>query len=447
MALQNTDFSSKEINEMLKKSQQIFFIGIGGISMSSLATYMHFKGYKIHGYDKERTKECQKLESIAKIQYYSTPDRVRGMDLVVYSLAIVENNFEYKMAKKLKIPTLSRANLLGYIISSYKNSIGIAGTHGKSTTTSILGKIFDYAGRSPTVFCGAYMKDFGGSLHLGQDEHCVFEACEYMNSFHYMIPNELAILNIEYDHPDFFKSSLELENSFKTLSYAPKRLYVNADDKVAKRIIEREAITYGILCDADYRAIIENDGFSVLYRGKKIAKCKTKFTGDHFVYDFLCAFSVAHENNIAPSVICGAISEFQGVKRRLEYVGNLDTSLPVFEDYGHHPTEIKATISSLLKMGYQKILCAFQPHTYSRSYYLYNEFITSFKGVHELYFLPTFKAREENTFGLNEEQFAHDSGGRLLSSFDELFCVARKTDSDVLLLLGAGDITNFKKYL
>lgn len=447
MALQNTNFSHQEINELLKKSKRIFFIGIGGISMSSLATYLHFKGAKIYGYDKERTEACQKLEAIAEIKYYSTPDRVRDMDLIVYSLAIDESNFEYKMAKKLTIPTLSRANLLGYIASTYKTSIGIAGTHGKSTTTSILGKIFDYACLSPTIFCGAHMKDFGGALHMGQGSACIFEACEYMNSFHYMIPCELAILNIEYDHPDFFKSFGELKDSFSELSKSPKKVYINADDNASMDIIKRDVISFGIDNEATYQAVIEGNGFLVKYLGKEIAKCEPKFKGKHLVYDFLCAFAVAHQNGISPSVISSAISEFEGVKRRLEYIGKLDTSLPVFEDYAHHPTEIKATLSSLKAMGYKKIFCVFQPHTYSRSFYLYNEFVSSFKEAYELYFLPTFKAREENIFGLDEGSFAKDSGAVLLSCFDELKEKANKTDADVILLLGAGNITNFKKYL
>ncbi len=447
MALQNTNFSNQEINTLLTNARRIFFIGIGGVSMSSIATYMHYKGAKIYGYDKERTEICQKLESIAEIKYYSTPDRVRDMDLVVYSLAIDENNFEYKMAKKLQIPTLSRANLLGYIISTYKTSIGIAGTHGKSTTVSILGKIFEYAGHKPTVFCGAYMKDFGGSFLSGDSRVCIFEACEYKNSFLSMIPSQLGILNIEYDHPDFFKSLEELEESFVKLSTKPSKVFLNADDEKSTAIIKRQIISYGIDNNADYRGVINEDGFSVIFDKKEIAKCKVSFKGKHLISDSLCAFAIAHQSNISPRVICRAISEFQGVKRRFEYIGKTDTSLPVFEDYAHHPTEIKATISSLLEMGYKRIFVAFQPHTYSRSFYLYDEFTQAFKSACELYFLPTFKAREENVFSLNEEAFARDSGGKLLADFGELKKKIKETKCDVILLLGAGDITNFKKYL
>ncbi len=447
MALQNTDFSTQEVNTLLKKAKRIFFIGIGGVSMSGLATYLHYNGAKIYGYDKERTEICQKLEPIADIKYYSTPDRVRDMDLVVYSLAIDENNFEYKMAKKLQIPTLSRANLLGYIISTYKTSIGIAGTHGKSTTVSILGKIFEYAGHKPTVFCGAHMKDFGASFLKGDSRVCIFEACEYKNSFLYMIPSELGILNIEYDHPDFFKSADELDESFIRLSTKPSKVFLNIDDKKSANIIKRQVISYGIDNEADYRGTINENGFSVFFEGTEIAKCNVNFKGKHLIYDALCAFAIAHQNGISPRVICRAISEFQGVKRRFEYIGKTDTSLPVFEDYAHHPTEIKATLSSVSEMGYKRIFVAFQPHTYSRSFYLYNEFTQAFKGASELYFLPTFKAREENVFSLDEEAFARDSGGKLLADFNELKQKIKETDCDIILLLGAGDITNFKKYL
>lgn len=415
--------------------------------MSTLATYMHFKGYKIYGYDRERSATCQKLESIAEIKYYSTPDRVRDMDLVVYSLAIDEENFEYKMAKKLKIPTLSRANLLGYIVSSYKTSIGITGTHGKSTTTAVLGKIFDYAGLSPTVFCGACMKDFGGALHVGQGDFCIFESCEYKNSFLCMVPSELAILNIEYDHPDFFSSFDELASSFIALSNISGKVYLNADDNVCQNIKASNTVSYGIENEASYRALLESDGFSVLFNGEKIATCKTKFRGKHFVYDFLCAFAISHENGVPVSVISSAIEEFQGVKRRLEKISKSDTPLPIFEDYAHHPTEIKATLSSLLEMGYKRIFCVFQPHTYSRSFYLYDEFTKAFKAASELYFLPTFSAREKNVFSIDEKEFAKDSGGILISDFKELKEKILKTECDVCVILGAGDITDFKKYL
>ncbi len=447
MSIKNTHFSNEEIDKIFKKSERIFFIGIGGVSMSSLATYMHYKGKKIFGYDRERTSLTKKLEQIAEIKYYSTPDRVRCMDLVVYSCAIDENNFEYQMAKKLQIPTLSRANLLGYIISTHKNSIGIAGTHGKSTTVSMLAKIFEYSGRYPTVFCGAYMKEYGGGILLGKNDICIYEACEYMDSFLYLPPKSLGILNIEYDHPDYFKSLEDIQHSFCKLAEMTDVVYVNSDDIGSKVIKAKNTISYGIDNEADYRAKLTECGFDVYYRGKRLSGCSLKFKGKHFVYDALCAFSLAHQASISPSVISCALSEFSGVKRRLEFIKKTDTSLPVFEDYAHHPTEIKATISSLLEMGYKKILCAFQAHTYSRTHYLYNEFISSFDGVFELYIMPTFSARETNVFSLDEEKFAADCGGTLLNGFSELKGKIDKTNCDVILLMGAGDITNFKKYL
>ena len=224
-------------------------------------------------------------------------------------------------------------------------------------------------------------------------------------------------------------------------------MYLNADDTSCQEINGQSVIWYGIENEADYRAVLENDGFSVLFKSEKIAKCKTKFKGKHFVYDFLCAFAIAHENIIPVSVISSAIEEFQGVKRRLEKISKSDTPLPIFEDYAHHPTEIKATLSSLLEMGYKRIFCVFQPHTYSRSYYLYDEFTKAFKSATELYFLPTFKAREINEFSLDEKEFAKASGGALLPGFSELKEKILKTDCDVCVILGAGDITDFKKYL
>lgn len=447
MALQNTHFSNEEISEILKSARNIFFIGIGGVSTSSLATYLHYEGKSIYGYDRERTNITKKLESLCEIKYYSTPDRVRGMDLVVYSCAIDENNFEYKMAKKLKIPTLSRANLLGYIISTHKLTIGIAGSHGKSTTVSMLAKIFDYAQRKPTVFCGAYMKDYGGFVLLGKKDVCIFEACEYMDSFLNLPPKSLGILNIDYDHPDYFTSLKDVQESFSALSSLAEIVYINNDDAPSKSISAKKIITYAIDGEAQYQAKLTSEGFDAYHMGKLLVKCALKFKGKHFVYDALCALAIAHQSNISPTVICKALSEFSGVKRRMEFIKKTDTSLPIFEDYAHHPKEIEASLSSLLEMGYKRILCVYQAHTYSRTHFLYDDFIHAFKNASELYFLPTFSAREKNSYGVDEEKFAHDSGGTLISSYEALKEKILATNCDVVVLMGAGDITNFKNYL
>lgn len=447
MALENTHFSNEEIGRILERARNVFFIGIGGVSTSSLATYLHYEGKSIYGYDRERTNITKKLESICEIKYYSTPDRVRDMDLVVYSCAIDENNFEYKMAKRLKIPTLSRANLLGYIISTHKTSIGIAGSHGKSTTVSMLAKIFEYAQRKPTVFCGAYMKEYGGCVLLGKKDVCIFEACEYMDSFLNLPPKSLGILNIDYDHPDYFASLSDVQVSFNRLAALADVVYLNNDDEPSRVIEAKKKITYAIDTDADYKAKITEDGFDAYYMGEPIAECTLKFKGKHFVCDALCALAIAHRNNIAPTVICKALAEFSGVKRRLEFIKKTDTSLPIFEDYAHHPREIEATLSSLLEMGYKRIFCAYQAHTYSRTHFLYDDFTRAFKKAAELYFLPTFSAREKNSYGVDEEKFARDSGGALLSGYDELKKKIASTDCDVVVLMGAGNISNFKNYL
>ena len=239
MSVPNTNFDNEKIHKLFKNSKRIFFIGIGGISVSSLASYCVFLGKEVFGCDKVRSKESKKLESIAKIKYYSTPDNINDMDLVIYSTAIDADNFEYVSARKKSIPLISRANFLGYIISLHKTKIGICGTHGKSTTVSMLAKIFTYAKRKPTVFCGAEMKEFSSPYIFGCQDVCIYEGCEYLNSFLSMPKTDGGILNIEYDHPDFFPSLDSEITSFQAYIENAERAYINIDDPACQKIIHK----------------------------------------------------------------------------------------------------------------------------------------------------------------------------------------------------------------
>ena len=451
MALLNTSFSCEEIHNFFVKAKKIFFIGIGGISTSSLATYAYFCGKEIYGYDQVRGSEARKLESIAKIKYYSTPDNVENMDLVVYTGAIDENNFEYKRAMELEIPTVSRANFLGYVISRYKNQIGICGMHGKSTTTAMLWKIFSYASRRPSVFCGAEISELKSSSVLDSGESCIFEACEYLNSFLSLRARDVGIVNIDYDHPDFFKSIDEVIESFNAFVLPSERVFINADDLYSKKIKHKKIITYGIKNEATYRGkIIHSVGKNefLVYHGKKeLGKVRLKMCGVHFVYDALCAIAIACENKISPRVVFSALEEFEGTLRRLQMIKKTDTGVPIFEDYAHHPTEIKATIEALISSGYKKITCLFQAHTYSRTFYLYDGFKKAFDGVCSLFVLPIYPAREKNTLGLTDEGFASDIGGVFVSSIENARKLLFSCEADVIVIMGAGDITNIKKIL
>ncbi len=517
MPIKNSNFSNEEIDKIFKKSKKIFFIGIGGISLSTIATYCLFSGKEVFGYDREISKQTKRLEPFASIKYYSTPDSVFSMDMVIYSNAIDENNFEYKQAKKLKIPTLSRANFLSYIASTHKTSISVAGTHGKSTTVSFLAKILDFASFSPTVFCGAELRGYDSALLWGRRDFCILESCEYMDSFLCLTPSISGILNIEYDHPDYFKNEEEIKRSFEKHIKASRVVVINIDSKLTRELLselgvdkagfcaEGEKFTddcndcrsacgdgCGCSCDgeckcgksdclkggkgnslcrrkartpsplgeckkiityslydkgAEYFCDVKDDGFVAYRDGKRVIACGLNLRGEQFISDAMCALLIALECGAPHLAIINALEECQGVKRRLEFIKKTDTGIDIFEDYAHHPTEIKASLGSLKKMGYSKILCIFQAHTFSRTHYLYKDFLGAFKGAYKAAILPTFKAREENTLGVSEQGFAKEIGGIFVPTLKDAISLLDTTECDCAIFMGAGDITNFKKYL
>lgn len=443
MALKNTNFSIHNLDTIYNNSKRIFFIGIGGISMSSLAKYCVGDGKIVFGCDSKRTEITEELEKSCHIKYYTSKDGVYGVDMVIYTTAIDESNFEYQNAKRLNIPLISRANFLGYIMSKYKSKIGVCGMHGKSTVTSMLNHIFACANKEPTTFCGAHMVGYGNEV-IGKNDCFIFEACEYLDAFLGFYPTESIITNIDYDHPDYFKNREQIVSSFQKYANLNEKIYINSDDMLSREIKHENIVTYGIKENADFMAKITHspalNEFSVIKNGVEIARCKLKLYGEHFIYDALGAFAIAYENRISASVIENALSTFEGTKRRMEFIKKTDTGVDIFCDYGHHPTEIKSTISSLKSMGYKKICCVFQAHTFSRTYYLYDEFKNAFCGVDSLIIAPTFSAREENTFSFTDKDFALHCGGTFMDDYKKIAECVDKVESDAIVIMSAGDL-------
>lgn len=452
MASENTYISSYELDGIFKNAKKIFFVGIGGISMSSLAEYCIYHGKNVFGYDRARSEECRRIEKMAHIRYCSTTDSVMGMDLVVFSNAIEPDSFELQTARKMKIPTVSRANFLAYLMSDYRVRIGVAGMHGKSTVTSMLAHIFRHAGRDPTVICGARMKEFGAPYRFGKRDYFIFEACEYMNSFLSFSPTDAVVTNIDFDHPDFFKDMCQIQHSFREYILPSRRVFINADNKMSACLSHPFKITFGIDKNADYMAKIDTESaknrFEVIRHDKKIADVTLKEYGKHNVYNALCAFAVASEHGIAHDTISCALSSFEGSDRRQELIKQISLknshSIPLFLDYAHHPTEIKASLDAFCDMGYKKILCIFQAHTYSRTHALYSEFLSAFLRVSELIVMPIYSAREANIYGISDEQFATDLGAKYMTEHDKIVEYTLSSDADCIVIMGAGDIEKLK---
>lgn len=458
MSIHNTSLSIEEIKTIFSSAEKIFFIGIGGVSMSALAEFSATLGKEIYGYDRVRNERCTRLEKIAKIKYCSTPDNVKGMDLVVYTNAIDEKNYEYRQAKRKNIPLISRANFLGFLISLHKRAIGVCGMHGKSTVTAMLGHILYTANENPTVFCGAKMQNFNSNFRFGGRTCCVFEACEYQSSFLSLPTTDAVVLNIDYDHPDYFRSLEEIKGVFQKYIDKASRAFINCDDINCRGLCHKNIITFGFDKCAMYRGELcvdtskcstavreaEKDGlsFNVYKQNTFLCHCHIPYFGKHMVYNSLCAFALAHSSQVPTDTICKALSSFKGNEQRMEFIKKTDTGADIFVDYAHHPTEIKATISALTQKGYKKILCVFQAHTFSRTHFLYKEFTKAFDNTAELIIAPTFSAREENIFELSEEKFALDCGGEFISNFEKIAHRVAKTNCDCVVLMGAGDLSS-----
>ncbi len=464
MSIQNTRFGAEEIKKLLVGKTNIFFIGIGGISMSSLAHISHEQGYKVGGSDRSESALTRMLESEGiEIHYCHDEKNIKDYDLVVYTVAISEDNPEYKAAKANSIPTVSRADYLGYIMGGYRHRIGISGAHGKSTSTSMLAHTFIFAGADPTVVSGAVLDEMGGAYRVGGRENFIFEACEYMDNFLSFYPSIAVVLNVEYDHSDYFSDIQQTYRSFSAFASLTSKAengvcVYNADDKkTCTSVSDSNAhlVSFAIHSDADYRAVnIEyRDGhahFDIQKNKKDTVHIDLTIAGEHNIYNALASFAVCDLCGIDPVLAAKGIGSFGGCKRRMEYKGKV-SGADLYEDYAHHPTELRASIRSARDFSHKKVLAVFQPHTYSRTSELYDGFVSALSEADEVVMADIYSARETNTYGVSSEQLARDIGEKAsyIGSFDKIcdYVKAHADESTVVLIMGAGDISKVSDML
>ncbi len=456
MSLPNTSFGPAAIGELLKHCRSIFFIGIGGVSMCSLAEITLRDGLCVSGSDRTESDRLARLRDMgAEIFLGHAAEHIASVDAVVYTVAIGEENPEYRAALAKGLPLISRADYLGYVMMRYPVRIGVAGMNGKSTTTAMCAHLLMQSG-DPTVFGGADAAELGGaSCRIGEKrEQFIFEACEYKDSFLDLSPTLAVILNIGMDHVDYFHSMEQIRASF--LAYA-KRVgedgvaLVNADDPElteAMREYRGRLYSFGLGERADFRAVdvVELRGrrsYTLTLHGEPLCKIKLRQPGEFQVYNSLAAASAAYLSGVSPQEIAGGVADFAGVKRRMEYRGRLNGA-DVFEDYSHHPSAIMSTFEGVCKMGYDRVLCAYQPHTYSRTAGLFDEFAASFTACDKVFFADIYAAREQNESGVSSEKLAAAVGENAVYC-GELTTLAETlrryvSSGDLLLIMGAGDI-------
>lgn len=451
----------KYLDNLFNRAKKLRFIGIGGISMSSLAMIAKDRGFEVSGYDRARSNLTEKLEDAGiSIDYEPSPASIDSCDAVVYTAAMKDTHPEMAEARAKNKPLVKRAEFLGYIMQRYKNRIGVAGMHGKSTTTSMLSQIFMESAVDPTIVNGAELSVLeGGAYRVGGSGHFIFEACEYTDSFLSFLPTISVVLNIDRDHVDYFLTMEQTINSFaRYIALAPNAL-VNWDDarvRVACSDYKGNLVRAGIeSADVDYRAVNISyekgfGEFDVEKHGAILGHVKLGVPGSHSVLDALIAAAASDMSGIDFDSIARGLCNFKGAHRRMERVGSIN-GIEIYDDYAHHPAEIKTTLSGVMKQGYNNVWCVFQPHTFSRTAGLFDEFSRAFDEVDHVIFADIYAARETNTFGVSSEDLAKAVGknASYLPSFEAIADFLRENarKGDLILTMGAGDVYKIGKML
>ena len=443
-------------NNMLSKGSKIHFIGIGGISMSALARILMDDGCIVSGSDMKESHITKQLEEFgAKVIIGQKAENITNQDLVVYTAAVKEDNPEFIAAKEKGIEIIDRAELLGAIMKRYQNPIAVSGTHGKTSTTGMISQIYLEADMDPTVTIGGELDVIGGNLRVGKKDIFIAEACEYHRSFLKFSPKTTVMLNIEEDHLDFFTGLDDIIDTFHRLALITPddgALIANVDDKNVVKAIEgvnKNIVTIGIETACDYQGCdITHDSadkcmFKILKNGEYYATVSLAVPGKHNVYNALCAFAVADMSGIDKNIICSALGKFIGAHRRFERKGFFNGAL-IVDDYAHHPSEIKATLDAAKNMGFKNIYCVFQPHTYTRTKMLFDDFVRVFSesGVNVI-ITDIFAAREKDTGLVSSEELAAATEGAVYkASFDDVekYLKGCLKPDDIAFTMGAGDV-------
>ena len=447
---------------------KVHFIGIGGISMSGLAELLHTLRFEITGSDAKASTTTDHLEELGITVFYGQrPSNITNdVKLVVYTTAVKENNPELMAARELGIPVIDRAELLGQIMKCYPDAIAVSGTHGKTTTTSMISLLLLDAGLDPTVSVGGILDGIGGNIRIGKSEHFVTEACEYTNSFLKFSPTIGIILNIEEEHLDFFKDLSDIRNSFKTFTnLLPEDglLVLNADIENISLFTDElncPYITYSTKKEdspstgAKHHYFAGNihydeNGFgqySLYEDGVLLGEIHLHVVGDHNISNSLPAVAVARDLDIPLTTIQESLSRFTGTKRRFEYKGTI-AGVTIIDDYAHHPTEVTATLTAAKNYPHSRVWCVFQPHTYTRTRSFLKEFAESLSLADKIVLTDIYAARELDPGDISSkdlEALLKEKGKDVIhiSTFDEVqnYLLENCTNGDLLITMGAGDV-------
>lgn len=440
-------------DKLLDEIKRIHFIGIGGSGMCPLAEILNAEGFELSGSDMNEGETLDRIKSYGIPVYMGhKEENINGAQLVVYSAAVKESNPERKAAGEQNIPCIERSVMLGVLTRRYKRSIAVSGTHGKTTTTAMLSQILIGSGFDPSAIIGGKLPFIGGNSYVGQSDIIVCEACEYVDTFLQLNPFISIILNIDADHLDYFKNLDNIKKSFnKFASQTTGLLVINGDDKNTLDAVESigiEKITFGFGDNCDYRAVNisadkgVHEQFDLYCKGEKITDIKLIVPGKHNIYNALAAAATAHYLGATPKEISENLHKFGGVHRRFEILGT-PCGITVADDFAHHPTELTATLNAAMNMGFNKVWAVFQPHTFSRTAMLLDDFAEALKIPDKAVISEILPVRETNTYNIHSA----DLGAKIpnsvcLDTFEEIteYVCKNVKEGDLILTMGGGNV-------
>jgi UDP-N-acetylmuramate--alanine ligase len=433
------------------------FIGIGGISMSGLAETLHNKGFAVTGSDSRESDITARLRArgIRVFIGHCAKNVPRETELVVFTAAVKEDNEELLTARERNIPVIDRARLMGMVIDEYRYPICVAGTHGKTTTTSMLADIFLTAGKDPAINLGGILPSINSNYRTSDGDYFIAEACEYFDSFLRFNPYVGVILNVEEDHLDYFKDIDHIADSFAGFARNVRKggaLVINADTLARfgdiTKGFEREIITFGAPEADFYAPDVQGSGstFSVTRRGEPFCEITTGLLGRHNVLNALAAIAAADYCGVPADDIRRALATFTGARRRFEHKG-VANGVTIIDDYAHHPTEIMATLRAAKAVKRGRLICAFQPHTYTRTKYLKRQLIEAFDDADAVVLLDIYSAREKDTGEIHSRDIVKSLENRGVNAYycasfkeAEKFLLSICIPGDMLITMGAGDV-------
>jgi len=453
----------------LKDYKHIHFVGIGGIGVSALAEIAHSQGLVVTGSDMKSSEVTDLLEKNGiKVFIGHDSANVQDADILVYSTAVSLENPELVCAKEMGIPILTRAEALGAIMEHYPTSIAVSGTHGKTTTTSMVSLILKRAKLDPTILVGGILNEFQSNVVVGNSKYFITEACEYMDSFLSLKPFAEIILNIDEDHLDYFKNINHIEESFREfVSHVPKEGFIVAYDanpyvKMATESAKCEIVTFGLNECSTYYAknIAFNEmgdaSYDLYSNGKLLGRIQLSVPGMHNITNSLAAIATGLKFGVELDCIKETLLDFKGTQRRFDIQGKTSTGFTLVDDYAHHPTEIKATLAAAQKLEHHDVWCLFQPHTYTRTLALMDDFADAFVDADHVVLAEIYAAREKNIYQLSSKKLLEKIKEKhptkdvcFFSDFKSIadFAYNNAEKGDIVITMGAGDICEVGKMI